>query len=188
MIHYPKLYAPENLERSRYAQIAALVVAVGVCGYMASKTLTEVRDVHRAQQNLSAEMQDARKLSRQSAIEEKREAALPPPSDGGLDIVAVQFSRWARELGVRIGSFTPEGTPTASEIKFGDVKLGNWNSYRVRVAGSGPFPNLMDLLDRFRDPGYPIRLESFSITSSGDGGEVTFNLVVTVYEKKSGAG
>ena len=58
----------------------------------------------------------------------------------------------------------------------------------VRVQGRGPFAGLMGLLEEFREPLAPVQLNSIALTSSTSGAStiVSFNLVLTVYEKSGG--
>ncbi len=183
---HPRLYTPENVERAKLIHIAVVIVFALVCGFMAISTACKVNEVRRAEALLHSEMQSARKLSRQAALEKKHEEHYSQPCNGGSETLALQLSCWARERGVHIESFTPEGAPAPSEIKVGKAKLGTWNAYKVRVKGRGEFAQIRSLLENFRNPVMPVRLDSFALTSSDSTGAVDFHMVLTVYEKKKG--
>ena len=138
-----------------------------------------------AEQMLRRQKTEAANLSRQASTEAHLEARLPPPSIGGVDSFAVQLARWAAVRGVRVESFVPEGAPAATEITLDGSKLGVWNASKVRVKGQGDYAQLMSLLDEFRNRRMPIQLNSFALQSAQAGGKgvVSFDLVLTVYEK-----
>jgi len=186
MLKNPKLYSPENVERARYAQIGVLVFAVAVSGYLAVSTFSAIRQVWKAQGLLSSARLESGNLSRQAATLKSEEAKQPRRHEGGVDVLALQLSRWATEQQVKVESVTPQGAPTASDIAVGNASLGTWNAVKVRVEGHGDYPRVMGLLGRFRDPGMPVKLESFSFqsASAGDNDAVDFDLMLTIYERK----
>lgn len=187
---HPRFYNPENVVRVRYAQIALALVAAVVCGYLAITTVLNMRGVWDAENSLRRAKAEAANLSRQASSEEKREATMPPPRSGGVDSFAVQVAGWARPRGISVESLIPEGSPTITEVAAGGAKLGTWAAHRVRVKGCGEFMQLMSLLDELKTTNTPVRLETFALQSAQSAGRgmVSFDLVLTVYEKKSGAG
>lgn len=189
MLKNPKLYCPENVERARYAQIAVTVLAVAVSGYLAFTAISGVRAVWSAQSMLTKERMESSSMSRQASGLKRQEARQPVRSDGGVDVFALQLSRWAGENGVKVEAVTPQGAPQANEITVGNSNLGTWNAVKVRVEGSGDFGGVTGLLSRLRHPGLPVQLESFAFQSADNGGTdaVTFDLMLTVYERKTGA-
>jgi hypothetical protein len=186
----PNLYNRENVERLRYAQLAATGVAVVICGYLVITSLIGVQGTWSAERMLRRAKTEAAGLSREAARERRLEAKLSPPSDSGVDRFAVQFAEWAANREIRVESFVPEGTPTPTEITLDGSRVGLWNANKVRVKGQGGYAELMSLLDEFRNPCMPVQLDSFSLQSAcaGDKTLVSFDLVLTVYENKNGAG
>jgi len=184
----PKLYSPENVERVRYAQIGVGVVTIAICGYLAITTVLSLRQGWGAEQALGQARMEFAALSRQAAVERRQEQLQPHPSGGGVDSFAVQMSAWAKARGIYLESLVPEGTPIPTDIAADGVKLGAWNASKVRIKGSGDFHQTMSLLDEFRDARLPVRLESFALQSLQRPGrsEVSFDLVLTVYEKGKG--
>lgn len=189
MLKSPRIYTPQNVERARYAQIAVGLVAVAISGYLAFSTFSGVRRVWNAESMLKSARLESGSLSRQVSSLTRAEAKQPPRNNGGVDIFALQLSRWATEQGVKVEAVTPQGAPTSNDITVGADSLGTWNSVKVRVEGYGDFPRVVGLMNRFRSPGLPVQLESFSFKSSSDGqGEkVTFDLMLTVYERQAKA-
>jgi hypothetical protein len=189
MLKNPKLYSPENVERARYAQIGVLVLAVAVSGYLAVATFSGIRRVWNAQSLLGSARMESGNLSRQAATLKRDEAKQPMRHDGGVDVFALQLSRWATEQGIKVESVTPQGAPVASDITVDNASLGTWNAVKVRVEGHGDYPRVLSLLNRFRDPGMPVKLESFAFQSASAGvnDEISFDLMLTVYERKAEA-
>ncbi|MCE5315390.1 MAG: hypothetical protein ABFD49_06315 [Armatimonadota bacterium] len=182
-----RLYTSENVGRANSAKIGTAALTLLVCGYLIVTSALSARDIWGADRALHNERSAAASLSREAGEKRIRDSREPQPMPGGVEIFALAFSRWAAADGVRIESMMPEGAPVESEVSFGDVKLGKWNANKVRVEGEGAYPSLMSLLDRLKDPGMPVQLESFSIRAADNrAGTVSFNLVLTVYEKKSG--
>lgn len=186
MLRNPKLYSPENVERARYAQIGVMVVAVALSGYLAVSTFSGIRQVRNAQTLLSSARMESGSLSRQAATLKHEEAKKPRRREGGVDVFALQLSRWATEQGIKVEAVTPQGAPVASDIMVDSASLGTWNAIRVRVEGHGDYPRVLGLLNRFRDPGMPVKLESFLFqsASAGDDDAIDFDLMLTVYERK----
>lgn len=189
MVKNPRLYSPENVEKARYAQIAVTVLAVAVSGYLAFTTLSSIRQVWNAQSVLANERTESAGLSRQVGALKRQEAKQPSRSNGGVDVFALQLSRWAAEQGIKVEAVTPQGAPVANEVTVGNSNLGTWNSVIVRVEGRGDFSRVKDLLNRFRHPGMPVQLEAFAFQSEagGDSDAISFDLTLTVYERKTGA-
>ena len=187
MLKNPRLYCPENVEKARYAQIAVTVLAVAVSGYLAISTFSGVRQVWNAQSMLTKERVESAGLSREVSAMKRQQEKMPPRSNGGVDAFALQLSHWAAERKIKIEAVTPQGSPVANDVTVGSANLGAWNAVKVRVEGEGDFPRVKGLLDKFRKPGLPVQLESFAFQSSGnDSDAVTFDLMLTVYERKIG--
>ena len=189
MLIGPRLYNSRCLSRFRYAQIGAVVLTVGICGYVAITTLSEVRDVWQARQSLARDIAETKTLKREAAHLRKTQAVRPPIRAGGVDSFAVTLAGWARQRGVTVESMAPEGSAAVTEIKVGESNLGTWSANKVRIRGQGAFASVMDLLDEFRVPDMPVQLESFVFQSvrNGTGNSVSFDLLLTVYERKSGS-
>lgn len=180
------IYNPRYISRFRYAQIGAVVLSLAICGYLAVTTLTQIRQAWQARQSLARDIVENRTLRREAARLRKAEASRQPIKSGGVDMFAVTFAAWAREKGVTVESMAPEGSPAATEIKLGESKLGVWNANKVRIRGQGAFAGVMGLLKKLRRPETPVQLESFVFqSSSGEtNASVSFDLLLTVYEKK----
>ncbi|MCX8052705.1 MAG: hypothetical protein N3B12_02770 [Armatimonadetes bacterium] len=186
----PGIYNRRNVGRIRYAQFAVTTITVLTCGYLVVRSLASLQGTWAAERMLREAKSEAARLSREVAIERRIEAGLPPPGNGGVDSLAVFIARWAAERGVSVESFVPEGTPATAEITIDESTLGVWNSSKVRVKGQGDYAGLMSLLEELRNPPLPVKLDSFAFRSIWDGGRalVSFDLVLTVYEKQAGVG
>ncbi|MEN6355965.1 MAG: hypothetical protein ABFD83_02645 [Armatimonadota bacterium] len=179
-----KFYTLENVDRAGKARIGAGIVALIICGYLIATSALSMREIWSANKALQKEKSAAISTKREADNKHKRDASEPLAGMGGVESFALTFSQWAKLDGASVESIVPEGPPAASQITLGNVKLGNWNASKVRVQGSGEFTSLTCLLDRLKNPGMPVQLESFSIeTSDSRTGKVSFNLVLTVYEK-----
>lgn len=189
ILKYPKIYSPENVDRAKYAQIAVLILAVAISGYLAVSTFSAVRRVWKGQSLLSTARMESGSLSRQASVAKREEAKQPRRREGGVDVFALALSRWAAEQGVKVVAVTPQGDPVANDITVDDASLGTWNAVKVRVEGHGDFGRVVSLLNRFRDPGMPVKLESFLFqsASAGSNDAITFDLMLTVYERKTPA-
>lgn len=190
MLKLQTLYSAENVDRAKYVQIAVSLLAVSFSGYIGLSTFRDMRGVWRAQSMLTNEKMQAGQLSRQTQALKGEQLKLPPNSNGGVDALALQLSQWAGQTGVKIDAVTPQGDPQSSDITLGRVSLGTWNAAKVRVEGHGDFQQVLGLLERLRNPGMPVRLESFVMNSGAAGAneEVGFDLMLTVYERKRGTG
>ncbi len=186
MIRNPKLYSPENVERTRFAQIGVTIIAVAISGYLGYTAFSGVRSVWTARSVLAAARLESGQLSRQASAVERDEAARPKRNDGGVDLLALEMSRWAAEKGVKVESITPQGTPTSSDITIDNASLGAWNAVKVRVEGHGDFSGVCGLLGKLRRPGMPVQLESFAFQGASDDSDtVSFDLMLTVYGRKT---
>lgn len=185
MIH-PSFYSPENARRIRSAQLGIAALSGIVCTYLVATTAMGMRDAWSVRSLLRQEKTEVAALSRQEATERRQEAARPRPSAGGVDAFAVILSGWADARGIRIESVVPEGSPAVTQVNYDSTDLGTWNTSRVRVKGTGQYHRLMDLLDKFRRPGFPVQIASFGLQAAGDRGEgiIAFDLVFVVYKEK----
>lgn len=184
-----KLYSPENVDRARFAQIGVTILAVAISAYLGFTAFSGVREVWSARRVLTAARLQSGQLSRQAAAMKQDEAKRPKRNDGGVDVLALQLSRWAAEQGVTVESIAPQGAPTASDIAIDNASLGTWNAVKVRVEGYGDFSGVVGLLNRLRRPGMPVQLESFAFQgASGDNSDaISFDLMLTVYGRKTDA-
>ena len=184
------LYEPENMKRVRLAQLAVTVLTVAVGGYIAATALFSVHQVWDAQQSLATAKTESAELSRQAAQERRNEMRRVKPEDGGVDAFAVVFAQWAKPRGIRVETFTPEGPPATAAVASDGAKLGVWNASKVRIKGRADYQQLMSLLDEFETTQVPVRLESFVFQSAQqtDKVGVTFDLLLTVYERVGEAG
>lgn len=184
---YVKLYTPENVERARYLQMAIASVAITVCVFLLISTVLGVQRVRKTETALHDAVAQSRTLSRSAEQLQKKAASQAFLSRGGVDLFALQLSRWARANNVAVESLSPEGVPATMEVKIGETKLGTWNAHRVRINGRGEFMHVMSMLNQFKDPRMPVQLESMLIqgVDAGMSGVVSFNVLCTVYEKKS---
>jgi hypothetical protein len=184
-----KLYSPENVERARFAQIAVTILAVGISAYLGYTAFSGVRDVWGARSVLTAARLESGQLSRQAAAMKRDEATRPKRNDGGVDVLALEFSRWANEQGVKVESIAPQGAPTSSDITIDSASLGSWNAVKVRVEGYGDFAGVCGLINKLRRPGMPVQLESFAFqgASGDDSDRISFDLMLTVYGRKTDA-
>ncbi len=190
MVTAPKVYCADNVQRAKYAQIAVLVLALAVSGYLGAKTISSVRQVWKSQKMLNVAQKDAVALSRTAASLQQKDAPRMPLHNGGVDVFALQVSRWAADQRVNVDSVTPQGVPTSNDISVDDIKIGAWDAVKVRVEGRGDYFRVLRLLNQFRNPGMPVKLESFAFQSetSGSPDEVRFDLMLTVYERKVKSG
>lgn len=188
MLKNPKLYSPENVDRARYAQIGVLILAVAISGYLVVSTFSGIRQVWNARTLLSSARMESGNLSRQASTLKREEAKQPRRREGGVDVFALQLSRWATEQKVKVEAVTPQGAPVPSDVTVDSASLGTWNAVKVRVEGHGDYSRVIGLLNRFRDPGMPVKLESFSFqsASAGENDAIDFDLMLTVYERKTG--
>ena len=184
----PRLYTPENLRRMKHGQLVVGLIVLVVCGYLIFGTFGSLRGVWRTRRLISAANKESANTSRIAAKMVKQETGKPPVTDGGLDSFALCLSRLAREQSVSIESMDPEGASEGQEITVGDVKLGKWQAEKVRVTGAAGFVSFAALIHRLQNPQMPFRLDSFALRADrGDSdGSVTFDLVLTVYEKVNG--
>lgn len=190
MVTVPKIYCTDNVQRAKYAQIGVLVMALAVSGYLGGKTISSVRQVWKSQKMLNAAQEDAVALSRTAATLQRKDAPRMPLHNGGVDVFALQMSRWAADQKINVESVTPQGVPTSSDISVDDVQIGVWDAVKVRVEGTGDYFRVLRLLNQFRNPCMPVKLESFAFQSesSGSPDEVRFDLMLTVYERKAKSG
>lgn len=187
MIANPKLYSPENVQRARIAQIAVTVIAAAISGYLGYTAFNGVRDVWSARRVLTAARLESGRLSRQAAAMKRQEAAQPKRNDGGVDLLALQLSRWAAEHNIKVESIAPQGSPAPSDITVDNESLGTWNAVKVRVEGDGDFAGVCGFLGRLRRPEIPVQLESFALQgASDDTDRISFDLMLTVYARKTG--
>lgn len=186
MIANVKLYSPENVQRARVAQIAVTILAAAISAYLGFAAFTGVRDVWSARSVLTAARLESARLSRQAAAMKRQEAAQPRRNDGGVDLLALQLSRWAAEHNIKVESIAPQGAPNATDVTIDNESLGTWNAVKVRVEGYGDFAGVCAFLDRFRRPGMPVQLESFALQGPADDTDrISFDLMLTVYGRKT---
>jgi len=90
---------------------------------------------------------------------------------------------------VEVESLIPEGAPAVQEVTVGEAKLGQWDAVTVRVQGRGDYSGLMALLGKVSEPEMPVRLDYFSLRSAcaGEGSVVSFDLVLSVFERHAEA-
>ncbi len=185
----PKFYTLENVERARYAQYAMTALTILVCGYLIITTSLGTREVWKAESGLRKAKTELANFSRSVSEMKKQEETTKPIYASSIENFAVHISEWARSSGIAIESIIPEGSPVSTNVNIDGANLGCWNANRVRVKGSGDFLPLMIMLDRFHDPGMPVKLESFAFQSNGSSerSAISFDILVTVYEKATGA-
>ncbi len=189
MLH-PRLYSPDNVKRVKQAQIGVAILAALVCTYLIGTTLSSLRDIWTAEQQLRQGKTDAAALSRKAANQRRQAAVQKDLSKGGVDAFAVLISSLAKQRKIHIESVVPEGAPTVTQVKYEESDLGIWNANRVRVKGRGEFWKVMDLLNLLGKPLFPAQLASFRLEAEDQGtkGFVSFDLVMVVYEKKGDNG
>jgi len=185
-VMHPSFYNPENARRIRNAQLGVAALSGIVCAYLVATTVMGMRDAWSVRSILRQEKTEVAALSRQEATERRQEAARPRVSAGGVDAFAVLLSEWADARGIRIESVVPEGSPAVTQVKYDSTDLGTWTTSRVRVKGTGQYQRLMDLLDKFRRPGFPAQIASFALQAAGARGDdvIAFDLVFIVYKEK----
>lgn len=185
MLH-PRLYSSDNVKRMKHAQISVAVLAAMVCAYLIGTTLSSLREKWTAERQLRQSKTDAAALSREAANLRRQVAKQKGLGEGGVDAFAVQLSSWTKQRNIRIESVVPEGAPTVTQVKQDGSDLGTWNANRVRVKCRGEFWKVMDLLNLLGKPLFPAQLSSFRLEAEerSTGEVVTFDLVMTVYEKK----
>lgn len=184
---FVNLYSPENVERAKYAQAAVATVAIAVCVFVLVKTVLGVQRVQRTETAVHQAVSQSRTLSRASTALQEKAARQVRMGGGGVDAFALELSNWSREARVDVESLSPEGTPATMDVRLGDTKLGMWTVHKVRINGRGDFTRVMSLLNRLRHPQMAVKLESVLVqgVDSGISGVVSFNVLCTVYEKKS---
>jgi hypothetical protein len=171
---------------AKYVQAVGAGLALVLCVYLGVQCGVAVANVSAAKRLLRKTKTEAANLARQFDRERDVEARQKPPPRGGVDFFAVKFDEWAQQERVRIESFVPEGAPTVNEIESDGVKLGTWNAFKVRAKGTGQYEAVIRLLNRFRHSDLPVRLDSFALYGNSDTGglSISFDVVITVYEKK----
>jgi hypothetical protein len=182
----PSLYCAENVRRAKYAQVVVAVLTLVLCGFMGIQCGIAMSRVSRAEQLLRKSKADAANLSRELSRQRETEARTALPSVDSLESFAVRFDEWARRERVRVDSFVPEGAPVASEIVVEGARLGLWSAFKVRVKGSGEYESVLRLLDNFRRPEVPAKLDSFALQAASGLSKtvINFDLLLTVYERK----
>ena len=190
MMNMPKLYTSANLERAKYSQWAMLALAVLVSIYVISTTFFSLRTVWRTERMLVTARQDSAALSRQAAFLNNEDSARHARQNGGVDVFALQMSKWAADEKISIDAVTPQGSPIGSEISIGNISLGNWDAFKVRVEGRGGYFQVLKLLAQLREPNMPVKLEEFALQSDvgADSDNIQFDLMLTVYEKNLKSG
>ena len=182
-----RFYSIENVERAKYAQIGVAVISCLICAYLIITTVMGMREVWNTQSALRSGKAESIKLTHEAKELRQQNKNRPAPDNGGLEQFAVQFSQWAGTRGIRIESLAPEGSASPTEVTLDNAKLGVWNTNKVRVKGSGLYPQFMSLMTKLTNPGIPVQLESFQIQSSeSSSGLISFDLMLSVYEKKAG--
>lgn len=187
MMISPKLQTQENVNRLRYARIGVAIISAGLCGFLIVNTVLGLRDIWSAEADLKAGRSRIFQLASTLSNMKREQRNLSPMGSTGVDSFAVSFASWAREQGVSIQSLVPEGAPSTSKIEFEDADLGDWDAAKIRVKGDADFDKFVGLLRKFRDPEMPVQLESFGLQSGGGSGTISFELLLTVYEKKGTA-
>lgn len=177
---------PESMARAKNVLFAVIILGVVFGGFMLTSSLIGLRSVREAKLSLKNSKLQFAELSRQS-VQMRREDLHKHKSSSGLETFALTLSKWADARNVQITSLMPEGTPLETDVEVDGAKLGTWNAGKVRVKGNAAFPNAMGLLSEFHKTDLPIQLDSFSMTSvDSKASMVSFELVLTVYEKKAG--
>ncbi len=178
-----KLYCPENVERVKFAQIGIAILAFAIPAYLGLMTYSDIRSVWHARSTLTAARLESGRLSRQVAAMRRTEEKQPKRTDGGVDMLALQLSRWANELGVRVESITPQGAPMANDVQIDNTSLGKWNAVKVRVEGNGNYSRVVSLINKLRRPEIPAQMDSFLLqgSSNSDSDNISFDLTLTVY-------
>ena len=176
----------ENVQRAKYAHIAIAVVAVVFCGYLVLMMMGDLRGLWQAQSAACRLKAESVKMAAR-AREAKQRQFEPTLIGSGVEQFAVQMARWTSARHIRMESLTPEGSPTPVDVKVSNSSLGRWKANKVMVQGSGQFGQVMGLMDELLNPRMPVQLESFSLQamSGGEDGSVSFQFVLTVYEKES---
>ena len=187
MMISPKLQTQENVSRLGYARIGVAIISAGFCGFLIINTVLGLRDIWSAEAGLKAGKSRIFQITRTLNDMKREDAHLSEMGATGVDSFAVSFATWAREQGVSVQSLVPEGAPSTSKVTFDDANLGDWDAAKIRVKGDADFGKFVGLLQKLRDPEMPVQLESFGLQSSGNSGGVSFELLLTVYEKKGKA-
>lgn len=189
MMISPRLHNPENVTRLRYARIGVTILCAALSAFLIITAVLSLRNVWSAESALKEGKSRVFQLTRNLNDMKLQEARRSHARSMGLDSFAVTFSGWARAQGVSVQSIVPEGAPSSSKVTFESADLGEWTACKVRVKGDAEFAKFMNLVEKFRDPEMPVQLESFGLQSTGSGrGSVSFDLLLTVYEKKGMAG
>lgn len=184
----PKIYTLENVGRIKYAQMVVIGISAVICGYLMLTSVLSMREIWTAGRSLHREQKEYTRITREMKRLNQVETTMQPLTSGGVELFAVQFSQLAGSRGLKVESLVPEGAPTATDITVNNEKLGSWNASKVRVQGYGDFSKLMNLLKELGKPQQPAKLESIALQSSeSSNGTVRFDIVLTVYEKKSEA-
>jgi hypothetical protein len=182
------LYSPENVHKSRYAHIGVALLAVVICGYVVLAMTFDLRGLQQSETSLGRLKAEATELARQSRDSMRGKSVMMVTRDGGVELFAMHLANWASARGVKIESLTPEGASSTVDVKNQDVSIGQWTSQSLRVQGCGQFEHVMELLEQLKDPLVPAEMQSFSLQALNNGmdGSVTFQILMTVYEKKRG--
>ncbi len=177
-------YSVENIELMKRLLIATIVLSVCVSGILLAGTIRTLRELRMTKQSLINGRAELSEIKVQM-LKENEHNYTQWSKTGVLDSFAVTMSGWAKAGSINLTTLAPEGDPVSTDIEMSGEKLGTWNASRIKVKGTAPYSNVMAFLEDFRSVNAPVRLESFSIDSVDTGcGEVSFELVVTVYEKQ----
>lgn len=183
------LSRPVLLNRIKSIYGCAVLAAVALGGYMAFTGAARF-----SQAVLVERAVDARKAESVLLLAQVKHAlspgtGLPKRGSAGVEAFAVQMAAWASAHNVSVESLSPEGVEGTQAVDFENTTLGQWATNKVSVRVGGQFDQVMNVLGELCTYTAPVRLESFSLQSVDGGatGVVEFQIMVTVYRRKSGA-
>ena len=176
----PNIYRVEYVGRARYVVVATIVIAVLACAYTLATTTVAAGNLRRAENTLSEMRAERSRLAADTRSEQYRTLRL---ASGSVEALAVRFSTLASAGNLRIESLTPQAGTSPVNISFDGKSLGKWKPIRIKLRGTGDFRGVMAMIGKFRGSRVPASLNSVSMQNLGDDGAVTFELLLTTYER-----
>lgn len=178
----PNIYRMENVHRARQAVIFTIVGSSVLIAYLLVATAQDLSRMRRAETSLHAVELQSERLAHPSLDRGIRRQG-SELSSGSVEALALRLSGWTTSRDIRLESFAPEGSPVESDVALHGASLGKWKARKVKARGSGEFGRVMALLNELRASRVPARLDSFSVQNAGPDGAVTFEFLITTYER-----
>ncbi|MCX6345342.1 MAG: hypothetical protein NT018_09765 [Armatimonadetes bacterium] len=173
-----------NVGRMKHVAYAVVLLGMVISGILAVNALIGLREVLDCELAQQARRTELSQLSLQ-LVQMQRLPSNERLSPGGLEVFAVTLFDWAKARNVNVSSIVPEGVPVSTEVEISGTRIGKWKACLVRVKGEAHYANAMNLIAQLRNIPTPVEVASCSLKSTDAmNGEISFDLVLTVYEKQ----